>query len=41
MWVFGSKVSQGMAIEIKKAKQRNITIRQFTTECKWIGGAKR
>jgi len=41
LWVFGSKVSQGMAIEIKKAKQRNITIRQFTTECKWIGGAKR
>lgn len=41
LWVFGTKVSQGMAIEIKKAKQRNITIRQFTTECKWIGGAKR
>lgn len=41
LWVFGFKVSQGMAIEIKKAKQRNITIRQFTTECKWIGGAKR
>jgi len=41
LWVFGSQVSQGMAIELKKAKQRNMTIRQFTTECKRSGGTKR
>ncbi|MFZ3578821.1 DUF4406 domain-containing protein [Virgibacillus sp. DJP39] len=41
LWMFGSQVSQGMAIEIKKAKAQNITIRKFSTECKWIGGAKR
>lgn len=41
LWVFGSQVSQGMAIEIKKAKERNIIIRKFSTECNLIGGAKR
>ena len=34
MWVFGEKVSPGMASEIAKAKKRNMTIRYFNEECK-------
>ena len=41
MWVFGHRLSEGMAIELKRAKQEGIVIRQFSTECKWIGGARR
>ncbi|MBP2028867.1 hypothetical protein J2Z35_002705 [Acetoanaerobium pronyense] len=34
LWVFGDKISSGMAIEIKKAKSLKIPIRYFTTQCK-------
>ncbi|MGN0536355.1 MAG: DUF4406 domain-containing protein [Acutalibacteraceae bacterium] len=34
IWVFGNKISNGMAAEIKKAKQKNIKIRYFTDDLK-------
>lgn len=33
LWVFGDRVSKGMAVEIKKAKQCKIPIRYFTVSC--------
>ena len=36
MWVFGNKVSEGMAREIKKAKKRGIPIRYFTKNCEEV-----
>ena len=36
VWVFGEKISSGMAAEIAKAKKRNMRIRYFTEECKEI-----
>ncbi len=33
IWVFGDRVSKGMAVEIKKAKQCKIPIRYFTVSC--------
>ena len=36
VWVFGKKISSGMASEIAKAKKRNMTIRYFTEQCKEI-----
>lgn len=30
LWVFGSHVSEGMAVEIKWAKRRHMPIRYFT-----------
>ena len=36
VWVFGEKISSGMAAEIAKAKKKNMTIRYFTEECKEI-----
>ncbi|MBU9723103.1 DUF4406 domain-containing protein [Bacillus alkalicola] len=41
LWIFGNQLSQGMVIEIKRAKSKNMTVRQFSTECEWVGGAKR
>ena len=32
LWVFGDRVSKGMEVEIRKAKQRNMIIRYFTVE---------
>jgi len=36
IWVFGSKVTDGMAREIKKAKKRGIPIRYFTDKCEEV-----
>jgi hypothetical protein len=33
VWVFGSNITKGMAIEIKKARQRHIPIRYFNENC--------
>ena len=30
LWVFGEKITDGMAAEIAKAKKRNMKIRYFT-----------
>ena len=40
LWVFGDVISPGMAVEISKAKEQNIIIRQFTKDCELIGGLK-
>ena len=37
LWVFGERISEGMAIEIEKAKQRGRTIRYFDENCKEVG----
>ena len=34
LWVFGDRITDGMAAEISKAKKRGIPIRYFTDECK-------
>jgi len=34
LWVFGSTISEGMSIEIEKAKRKGQPIRYFTEECK-------
>ena len=36
LWVFGSKITNGMVEEIEKAKQRKIRIRCFTEEIKEV-----
>ena len=36
MWVFGSRVSTGMAKEIYKAESKGIPIRYFTEDCEEI-----
>lgn len=33
VWVFGRRISRGMAVEIKKAKERRLPIRYFTEQC--------
>lgn len=33
LWVFGDKVTQGMGVEIDKAKKRNQPIRYFDSNC--------
>ena len=40
LWYFGDDVSKGMAMEINKAEKSNLVIRQFSTDCKLIGGRK-
>lgn len=40
IWVFGDRISSGMAKEIQKAKRWNKTIRYFSTVCKEKGGDK-
>ena len=37
VWVFGRRISKGMAIEIEKAKERNLRLRYFTEECEEVG----
>lgn len=32
LWVFGDRISEGMAAEILRAKQKHMTIRYFTVE---------
>jgi hypothetical protein len=36
IWVFGRKVSKGMAVEIEKAKRRGIPIRYFNDRCEEV-----
>ena len=36
LWVFGSTISHGMAVEIEKAQQRGIPIRYFNTCCEEV-----
>lgn len=33
MWVFGDRVSSGMAREIRRAQREGLPIRRFTTDC--------
>lgn len=33
VWVFGNNITGGMAVEIEKAQQRQLTIRYFTDRC--------
>ncbi len=37
LWVFGERVSSGMAQEIAKAKKRNMPIRYFNHRCEEVG----
>lgn len=34
LWVFGSRISRGMEIEIEEAKNRNIPIKYYDIHCK-------
>lgn len=34
LWVFGDRITEGMAAEIAKAQKRRMPIRYFTEECK-------
>ena len=34
MWVFGDRISSGMAVEIKKAKALKIPIKYYTIQCR-------
>ena len=36
LWVFGERISKGMAQEIRKAEARNMLIRYFTTNCEEV-----
>ena len=40
VWVFGNKISRGMEIEIKKAKEMIIPVKYYNIHCKFIGGKK-
>ncbi|WP_350342364.1 DUF4406 domain-containing protein [Proteinivorax tanatarense] len=40
VWVFGDQISEGMAVEIDKAKKHNIPIRYFTIACQPLGGTR-
>ena len=37
VWVFGERISSGMAAEIDRADYKGMTIRYFTEECEEIG----
>lgn len=36
LWVFGSRISKGMSIEIQKAQNRHQLIRHFTANCEEV-----
>ena len=36
LWVFGEKVSAGMAMEIEKAEKRGMRIRRFNSKCEEV-----
>lgn len=36
LWVFGDRISKGMAQEIRKAEARNMLIRYFTASCEEV-----
>ena len=38
IWVFGSRISKGMELEIREAKRRSIPIKYFDIHCKPITG---
>lgn len=38
VWVFGGRISEGMANEIKIAEKRKIPVRYFTAECREVNG---
>ena len=38
LWVFGSRVSAGMAVEIEKAEKKKIPVRYFTEELEEVSG---
>lgn len=33
LWVFGSRITNGMAAEIRRARKRHLIIRRFTEKC--------
>jgi len=37
LWVFGEKISKGMAAEIAKAKKRGMLIKYFNHKCEVLG----
>lgn len=36
VWVFGRRISKGMAVEIEKARERGLPIRYFTDRCEEV-----
>ena len=36
VWVFGDRISSGMAAEIAKAERRQMPVRYYTTECEEV-----
>lgn len=36
VWVFGEHISKGMAVEIRKAKEKQRPVRYFTTDCEEV-----
>ena len=36
LWVFGEKISAGMAKEIEKAEKRGMRIRRFNSKCEEV-----
>ena len=36
LWVFGERISEGMAAEIEKAKKRSMPIRYFNSKCEEV-----
>lgn len=36
LWVFGERISKGMAQEIRKAESRCMPIRYFTADCEEV-----
>jgi dienelactone hydrolase len=36
LWVFGSTISTGMALEIKKAQEKQKAVRYFTRDCREV-----
>jgi hypothetical protein len=38
LWVFGDKISEGMAAEIKKAKSLGLTVKRFNERCEPLDG---
>jgi hypothetical protein len=36
VWVFGERISEGMKLEIETAKDRNIPIKYFDSDCREV-----
>jgi hypothetical protein len=41
LWVFGNRISKGMAMEIEKAKEMKIAIRYHDIRCRPVGGIRK